>query len=140
MARRGGREIVDESRAFHSIYFETLGEHGWVGLGIFLAIFAVFFFDMRRIRRRVRNRPDLGWLGDFARAFEPWRLIFMAGAAFIGVSYYPLQYYLFALAVSTSAALRRAGAAPAATSVELPLAPILSAGWRQRVTQVKVSR
>src|SRR5262249_12354134 len=49
-----GQVNVQEGRAFHSIYFEVLGEHGWIGLAIFFAIFAVFFLDMRRIRRKVR--------------------------------------------------------------------------------------
>ena len=66
-ARPDGQEIVEQGRAFHSIYFEVLGEHGWIGLAIFFAIFAVFFLDMRRIRRQVRDRPDLEWLGDLAR-------------------------------------------------------------------------
>jgi putative inorganic carbon (HCO3(-)) transporter len=135
-----GRESIQENRAFHSIYFEALGEHGWIGLTIFIAIFAVFFLDMRRIRRKVRDRPDLEWLGDLARALSQGMLIFMAGAAFIGVAYYPLHYYLFALAVSASAAMHRAAARPAAAPTESHIAPGRSVGWRQRVTQVKFSR
>jgi probable O-glycosylation ligase (exosortase A-associated) len=135
-----GREMVQESRAFHSIYFEALGEHGWVGLTIFLSIFAVFFFDMWRIRRRVRDRPDLQWLGDLARALSHGVMIFMAGAAFVGVAFYPLHYYLFALAVSASAALHRAGAAPAAATTKSSVVPALASGWRQRIAQAKASR
>ena len=111
-----GQEVFQQGRAFHSIYFEVLGEHGWIGFGIFFAIFAVFFLDMRRIRRQVRDRPDLEWLGELALALSHSVLIFMAGAAFVGIAFYPLQYYLFALAVSASAALRRAAAAPAPAS------------------------
>jgi putative inorganic carbon (HCO3(-)) transporter len=135
-----GKEIVEEGRAFHSIYFEVLGEHGWIGLAIFLAIFAVFFLNMRRIRRKVRDRPDLEWLGDLARALSHGVLIFMAGAAFVGIAFYPLQYYLFALAVSASAALRRAAAAPVPAEPRVAPAPALSGGWRQRAAQVNLSR
>jgi len=135
-----GVEVVEEGRAFHSIYFEVLGEHGWVGLAIFLAIFGVFFLDMWRIRRRVRHRPDLEWIGDLARALSLSMAIFMAGAAFVGVAFSPLQYYLFALAVSASAALRRAAAAPASAPAEPRVAPAVPAGWRQRALQVKPSR
>ena len=134
-----GQKIVDQGRAFHSIYFEALGEHGWIGLTIFLTIFAVFFLDMRHIRRKVRDRPDLEWLGDLARALSHGVLIFMAGAAFVGIAFQPLQYYLFALAVSASAALHRAATAPAPAPAESRVAPALP-GWRQRITQVKSSR
>ncbi|SEP50546.1 probable O-glycosylation ligase, exosortase A-associated [Rhodospirillales bacterium URHD0017] len=132
-----GQETVEEARAFHSIYFEVLGEHGWIGLAIFLAIFAVFFLDMRRIRRQVRGRPDLEWLGDLARTLSHCMLIFMAGGAFIGVAFQPLQYYLFALAVSASAALHRAAAVPAPAPAESYVASVMPGGWRQRAAQVK---
>ena len=135
-----GLEIVQEGRAFHSIYFEVLGEHGWIGLAIFFSVFAVFFLDMRRIRRQVRDRPDLEWLGDLARALSHGVLIFMAGAAFVGIAFYPLQYYLFALAVSASAALRRAAAAPARTPAEARIAPVLPGGWRQRAAYMRPLR
>ena len=130
MRNADGQEIVQEGRAFHSIYFEVLGEHGWIGLAIFFAIFAVFFLDMRRIRRKVRDRPDLEWLGDLARALSHGVLIFMAGAAFVGIAFYPLHYYLFALAVSASAALHRAAAAPASAPA-LPVAPPQAAAYHR---------
>jgi probable O-glycosylation ligase (exosortase A-associated) len=131
-----GQEFVEESRAFHSIYFEVLGEHGWIGLAIFFAILAVFFLDMRRIRRKVRDRPDLEWLGDLARALSHGMLIFMAGGAFVGIAFYQLHYYFFALAVSSSAALHRAAAAPVPARPGLPTAPALAGGWRRRAASL----
>lgn len=135
-----GQEVVEEGRAFHSIYFEVLGEHGWIGLAIFFAIFAVFFLDMWHIRRQVRDRPDLAWLGDLARALSHGVLIFMAGAAFVGIAFYPLQYYLFALAVSASAALHRAAATAPAPMVKDAIKPAQSGGWRHRVEHARSSR
>jgi probable O-glycosylation ligase (exosortase A-associated) len=141
MRTSDGAEIVEQGRAFHSIYFEALGEHGWVGLTIFLGIFAVFFLDMQRIRRRVRDRPDLEWIGDLARALSMSMLIFMSGAAFVGIAYQPLQYYLFALAVSASAALHRAAAASVSAPAESRVVvPVLPGSWRHRVRPVKPSR
>jgi hypothetical protein len=66
-------------------------------------------------------------------------LIFMAGAAFVGIAFYPLQYYLFALAVSASAALHRAAAAPAPTA-KAGIVPAKSGGWRHRVEHARSSR
>nr|WP_255568770.1 DUF5935 domain-containing protein [Neoroseomonas alba] len=114
-----GVDIITEARAFHSVYFEILGEHGWIGLGIFAALLAVMFFDMWRVRRASRGDPELEWLGDLARALSHAMLIFMAGGAFVGIAFYPLHYYLFAFAVCARAALQRArrgvAVAPAAT-------------------------
>ncbi|GGJ45241.1 putative O-glycosylation ligase, exosortase A system-associated [Neoroseomonas lacus] len=141
-----GEDNVQEGRAFHSIYFEVLGEHGWVGLAIFLATFAVFFLNMRSVRRAARARPELEWIGDLARALSHGVLIFMAGAAFVGIAFYPLHYYLLALAVSTSAALHRATLSSADRAPQESLADLAVGhnaarlpAWRQRAGQTKAS-
>lgn len=140
-----GQDIVQEGRAFHSIYFEVLGEHGWIGLAIFLATFAVFFLDMRRVQRAVRGNPELEWIGDLASALSRSVMIFMVGATFVGIAFYPLHYYFLALAVSTSAALHRAAVAPAdeVRDAVTASAAVHRAGrlpaWRARAGQAKSS-
>jgi probable O-glycosylation ligase (exosortase A-associated) len=59
--------IVDKGRAFHSVYFEMLGEHGWVGLGLFLSLFAVSFLTLRRAATRAKRLPGMEWCHDLAR-------------------------------------------------------------------------
>jgi O-antigen ligase len=110
--RPDGTEFSIEGKAFHSIYFEVLGEQGWIGLGIFLSIFAVFFLNMMRIRYRARQRDDLAWMGGLASALMQSTLIFLVGAAFSGIAYQPLHYYLIMFAVSLSAVMARVGAVP----------------------------
>lgn len=132
-----GEERVELRRAFHSIYFEVLGEHGWIGFAIFSTIISVFFFHMWRIRRQVRNKPDLQWVGDLARALSHGMLIFMAGAAFVSIAFQPLQYYMLALAVSASAALHRAMGAPTPVAAEARDPP---PGWRRRAAQARLLR
>jgi probable O-glycosylation ligase (exosortase A-associated) len=111
--RSDGTEFSIQGHAFHSIYFEVLGEQGWLGLGIFLSILAVFFLGMMKVRRRARRREDLAWMDGLASALMQSTLIFMAGAAFSGIAFQPLQYYLIMFAVSLSAVMARVGAAPA---------------------------
>ena len=48
-------------RNFHSIYFEVLGELGFVGLGIYLALLLSCALAARRIIARSRGDPELGW-------------------------------------------------------------------------------
>jgi probable O-glycosylation ligase (exosortase A-associated) len=132
-----GSEIEDSARAFHSIYFEVLGEHGWVGLGIFSLILAVYFRDMLLLGRRARGRPEQAWLADLARSLIQSMLIFMAGAAFVGIAFYPLHYYLLALAVcATSAAARIPARAEADNVAAAAAAPMAlrggHPGWRSR--------
>jgi putative inorganic carbon (hco3(-)) transporter len=135
--RSDGTAFSIKGLASHSIYFEVLGELGWIGLGIFFSIIGVFFLGMMRVRRRTRRREDLAWMGGLASALMQSTLIFMAGAAFIGVAFQPLQYYLIMFAVCLSSVMARVGSvsgqpvAPPQASAPAPHLP----AWRGRATR-----
>ena len=96
----GDREMQEQSRAFHSMYFEVLGEQGFVGIGIFGAMMATFFAGAWRVARRARKFPELDWMTGLARALMVSGLAYFAGTAFIGVAFQPFHYDLFALTVA----------------------------------------
>lgn len=133
--RPDGTEFGINGLASHSIYFEVLGEQGWVGFGIYLSIFAVFFLSMMKVRRQARQRDDQAWMGSLAEALMQSTLIYMAGASFVGVAHQPLHYYLIMFAVSLSALMARAAVTPVQP---LRLAPALAPetahlpAWRLR--------
>src|SRR5688572_28890507 len=54
----------------HSIYFQALGEHGFVGLGIFLVLLIVSWRTATRIIRTCRNEPDLRWAALLVRMLQ----------------------------------------------------------------------
>src|SRR5262249_2859413 len=132
--RPDGSEFSINGLASHSIYFEVLGEQGWIGLGIFLSIFAVFFLNMRRVRGRARRREDLAWMEGLASALMQSMLIFMAGAAFSGIAHQPLHYYLIVFAVSLSAVMARAGTvtAPPVARLQVESSVAHLPSWRVR--------
>jgi putative inorganic carbon (hco3(-)) transporter len=132
--RPDGSEFSINGLASHSIYFEVLGEQGWIGLGIFLSIFAAFFLSMRRVRNRARRRGDLAWMEGLASALMQSMLIFMAGAAFSGIAHQPLHYYLIVFAVSLSAVMVRAGkvAAPPVPRPQVAASGAHLPAWRIR--------
>ncbi len=94
--------------AFHSAYFEVLGEQGWVGLGLFLGLIGSTLVTLRRLVKRTRDRPDLAWSLGMARALQGSLLTFVACSAFIGVGFQPMYYFLFAMTVSLREYTRRA--------------------------------
>jgi len=100
-----GDVLEVQQRAFHSIFLEVLGEHGWVGAAIFGGILLTFFLNLRAVRSRTRDSEDLQWLGSLAQALTRSMLIYLSGAAFVGVAFQALHYYLFALAVCSTAFL-----------------------------------
>lgn len=84
-------------RAVHSIYFRVLGEQGFVGLGIFIALLLASWRNCRRVRKSTRNIPEMRWAFDMASMLQVSLVAFMAAGAFLPMSYFDLSYQLIAL-------------------------------------------
>lgn len=100
LANVGHIPNMSHARAFHSIYFEVLGEHGYPGLAIFMMILLGTAKMSWGLFRRNRSNPEMLWLSDFGRALLICVAVFMAGGAFIGVAFQPMLYYLVALTIA----------------------------------------
>jgi len=58
----GGFETFRGGTDAHSIYFEVMGEHGFIGFGLFLALWAFTWLAAARIRRATEGtRTWPGW-------------------------------------------------------------------------------
>jgi len=128
-------------RAFHSIYFELLGEQGWVGLGMFLTIGISTVLGLVRLSRRTRKIPQLEWCADMSDALQSALVTFLAAATFVGIAFQPMFWYFIAMAISLREYVRRAEQpvqpsgwrARLATATPIsPEAPMAQQGWRQR--------
>jgi probable O-glycosylation ligase (exosortase A-associated) len=84
---------VDKSRAYHSSYFEMLGEQGYPGLALWLLINVIGLLRMEVLRRRYRQ-GDFAWAGSLAGALQHAQLIYLLGGAFVGIAF---QSFLFML-------------------------------------------
>lgn len=76
--------------AAHSIYFEVLGEHGYIGLAIYLLLLAATFLSCTRIIRRTRKDPAWLWAKDLAIALQSSLLVFCVAGAALSMAYYDL--------------------------------------------------
>ena len=95
--------------AAHSIYFQVLGEHGYVGLALFLCLGIVSWNMAGQLVKASRERPNSVWAGDLARAIQVSFVGFAVGGAFVNVAYWEMVYYEIIILM---AAYRLAGAAP----------------------------
>ncbi|MCW5652272.1 putative O-glycosylation ligase, exosortase A system-associated [Hydrogenophaga sp.] len=93
-----GSVIMETGRAFHSIYFEILGETGIPGMAMYLTIVLLTRNAFARIARR-KSAPEDAWINDAARYLLFSLYILMAGGAFVAVGFQPYFYYLAALSV-----------------------------------------
>ena len=83
----------------HSIYFEVLGEQGFVGLALFLML---GFMSLRLgtwIIRHARNHPDLRWATDLGAMLQVSLIGYAVGGAFLGLAYFDLYYHLVVLII-----------------------------------------
>jgi putative inorganic carbon (HCO3(-)) transporter len=83
----------------HSIYFQIIGEQGFVGLGLFLSLIACCVMSLRKLRRMVRGSPTLKWVVPYANGLEGGFYAFMVSGAFLGRAYFDLFYQLVACTI-----------------------------------------
>jgi probable O-glycosylation ligase (exosortase A-associated) len=91
------QEMPDNFKAAHSIYFEVLGDQGFLGLFLFLALFAVAFWNLWSIRR-LNRRHGLGmtWAADLASMLGVSLLAYAVGGALVSLAYFE-SFYVFVL-------------------------------------------
>ncbi|MBP0446820.1 putative O-glycosylation ligase, exosortase A system-associated [Roseomonas sp. SSH11] len=120
--------IVITGKAFHSVYFEMLGEHGWVGLFLLLGLILGSFLIHQKIFRQTRGVPGLEWCQDLARALQVSLAVMAVCGAFIGVAFQPMLYFLFAATAALQHHVRRSLVPASVGANQRAAAP--SAPWR----------
>lgn len=86
-------------KAYHNIFFEVLGEQGYVGLFIYLSI--VWYTYKNTAKLKKLNTPlDAEWLTSAATAIQDALILYCICGMFIGVAYYPWVFYFFTLTIS----------------------------------------
>ncbi|MEM8826121.1 MAG: DUF5935 domain-containing protein [Pseudomonadota bacterium] len=102
---------TDSARAFHSSYFEVLGELGYPGFAIWMTLVIAFFLKTRSIvRAEKRNRTNLpadspaladsDWASSFGTAMSISVPVYMTGSLTVGIAFSPTFYHLVALTVA----------------------------------------
>ena len=105
---------VDKGRAYHSAYFEMLGEQGYPGLAIWLIIQLAGLFRMEVLRRRyAKQTGELAWVAPLAAALQNAHFVYLLGAAFIAIAFQPFVYMLIGAQIGLDTYLARKRAATA---------------------------
>jgi probable O-glycosylation ligase (exosortase A-associated) len=84
-------------RAAHSIYFQVLGDLGFIGFGIYLALLVTGFRNAHWLSERTRGRDDLEWMGDLGRMVQVSMIAFCVSGAALSMAFY--DYFLSLLVV-----------------------------------------
>ncbi len=78
----------DAGRAYHSSYFEMLGEQGFPGFILWILLHIAGLFRMEVVRRRyLKGTGDDAWIAPLATALQHGHLIYMVGSLFVGIAF-----------------------------------------------------
>ncbi len=88
-------------RVAHSIYFQVLGEHGFVGLIIWLAVWLLVWRATKQLINEGSKRLETKWCSDLGRMSQVSLVGYAIGGAFLSQAYFDLPYDILALVVIT---------------------------------------
>ena len=91
----------------HSVWFRVLGEHGFVGLGLYILFWIVSWRLASRIIRAAKDREDLRWARDLAAMIQVSIIGFLVGGTFLNLQYWDFPYVLVCMLVCTKAVIDR---------------------------------
>ena len=107
---------IEEGRAYHSAYFEMLGEQGFPGLMLWLLIHVGGIVRMEVLRRRFHDDPDVPWASGLAAALQGAQIIYLVGALFVAIAFQPFMLMLVGVQIGFDNVLRRAARSRASPS------------------------
>ena len=86
-------------RAAHSIYFQILGNHGFIGLGLFLALWISTYRTAGWLRKHAREIPQAKWTADLGAMVQVGLMGYLIGGAFLSLAYFDLPYNMMVMVV-----------------------------------------
>jgi O-antigen ligase len=102
------RTEIDQGRAYHSAYFEMLGEQGFPGLALFLLIHILGLVRMEVLRRRYRKAEgDKAWIAPLATALQHFQIIYLVGASFVAIAYQPFTFMILGAQIGLDSLVAR---------------------------------
>jgi len=99
--------VRNDVHAAHSIYFQVLGEHGFVGLFLFLMIWWTTWRTAVWIRKHTEPTGENAWAFHLAAMSQVSLIGFFVGGAFLSLAYFDLPYYVMVVLVATKWILER---------------------------------
>lgn len=109
-APRGGEYQVFAGLVYvaHSIYFQILGEHGFVGLALFLALGVATWRTAGRVARATAADAEFGtWMPTLMRMVQVSLIGYGIGGAFLNLAYLDVPYYVLAFVILCDAIVRQ---------------------------------
>ena len=85
--------------AAHSIYFQILGNHGFIGLFIFIGIWITTYQYAGWLRKNAAAIPEARWTADLGAMVQVGLVGYLVGGAFLSLAYFDLPYDMMIMVV-----------------------------------------
>lgn len=83
----------------HSIYFQVLGDHGFIGLALFLLILLWAWLLLKNVIKVTSKNEQLSWANRLARMLQLSLISYSSAGAFLSLPYYDLYWQIIACTV-----------------------------------------
>jgi probable O-glycosylation ligase (exosortase A-associated) len=87
----------ETAKAAHSIYFQVLGDHGFIGLLLFLLILFVAFSQARMVSKRLKQQAGLENLAKLSSMLRVSMFAYAIAGAAVSLAYFDLLFAIFAV-------------------------------------------
>lgn len=104
----------------HSIYFQVLGQHGYIGLILYLLFWGLTYRTAGRLMKYAVDRPDFEWAGQLGSMVKVSLIGFAVGGAFLSLAYWDMPFYFMAMVVMTEKWIKKRLAEESATAGATP--------------------
>lgn len=122
----------------HSIYFEVMGEHGFIGFMLFIILGVMTWIRAQQVTKRNKYHPEYKWASDLTAMTQVSLVGYATGGAFLGLAYFDLPYHLLIIVVL---AAKFTGVLSNTTSAKLNIKEVPrihpSSRWTEANTQQK---
>lgn len=86
-------------RAAHSIYFQILGNHGFIGLVLFLSFWFSTYRTAGWLRKNARKISEAQWAAELGAMTQVGLVGYAVGGAFLSLAYFDLPYNMMVMVV-----------------------------------------
>jgi probable O-glycosylation ligase (exosortase A-associated) len=86
----------------HSIYFQVLGEHGFIGLFLFLLMWILTYREFGKLRKFGQTHEACRWMADLAGMCQVSIVGYLVGGTFLSLAYFDFPYNLLVISVCVS--------------------------------------
>lgn len=88
----------DTPRAAHSIYFQMLGQHGFIAFGLFIAFLVALMLRLVKLKRLSKRHEEYAWFANYSDALLIGMVGYLVSGAFLNAAYFDLMYVFAGIA------------------------------------------